>query len=214
MAEGRLGRLLGWLAVLAALGIVVGGGYLVLAETPGGTRALGLATPAPTRAPIGLWDAFERARYAAQAKALDVQLVSASTQWQAPSQQVLVNGTSDWSFVFYAPSQQSTLDVVADAGSVQVVKLTPAWVAPRTLDDGPWSAGPQDALLVFLAYEGNEFLAQHPAAVVDLNLARSEAGDAVWTITALDAQTREYLALVIDAASDEVLRCEKTNPGS
>ena len=209
---GGQSRLVMWLVVLAALAAVVVAGYLVLRGTSGvPALASFAATPTPTRAPVALWDAFEQAQMAARAKAADVRLVSASTQWQGPSEQALVAGAADWSFVFYTPSEKSSVDVVADVGTVQVVKLTRAWVAPRTLEEGPWRAGPHDALLVFLAYEGSDFLAQHPRAVVDLNLAESKAGGAVWTIVALDAEARQYLALVIDAVSGEVLRREKAD---
>lgn len=152
---------------------------------------------------------FELARVAAQAQAADAALVSGSTQWQQPSAEKLVAGTQDWSFVFYAQSLKSSLDVGASAGAASVLKVTPAWVAPQTLEEGPWRAGPRDALLVFLAYEGSAFLVQNPQAIVDLNLAQNEAGHAVWTITALDAEAGQFLALVVDAVSGTVLRREK-----
>jgi hypothetical protein len=214
MAAHRTGgRLLGWLAIVAALSVVLVGGYLVLTNRLGPASRASPSEEAagmnPQNAPLALWDAFELAQAAVHAQATDAVLVSASTQWQEPSQDKLVAGTPDWSFVFYAPSVKSSLDVGASAGIASVLKVTPAWVAPRTLEEGPWRAGPQDALLVFLAYEGSDFLVRNPQAVVDLNLARNDAGQAVWTITALDAEAGQFFALVIDASSSKVLRREK-----
>lgn len=160
---------------------------------------------APTQVPVELWDAYEKAHAAAQTQAEDVQLVSASTQWQAVSEQALLDGTGNWSFVFYSPSSDNSFDVVVDDQQAQVVNQTRVWVASNLLADGAWQAGPREALLVFLAYGGRTFLAEHPQAMVDLHLADSDAGGAVWTMVTLDPEDRSLFSSLVDAETNQVL---------
>ena len=107
--------------------------------------------------------------------------------------------------MFYSAEQKSALDVVVSAGTAQVVKQTRVWVAPGILAEGKWRAGPHDALLAFLACEGEAFLADHPETVVDLNLAQGEDGDPVWTVVALDVSDRSALAVSIDGETGSVV---------
>ncbi|NLF03179.1 MAG: hypothetical protein GX601_19620 [Anaerolineales bacterium] len=196
-----------WLQVLAAVAIGVGivavGGYLLLSRSaspaPGGSQAT------PTQSTVELWDAYEQARAAAQGRLADATLVSASTQWQQPDEHALLAGARDWSFVFYSAEQKSVLDVAVSTGEAQVVKQTRVWVAPGILAEGKWRAGPRDALLAFLACEGEAFLADHPETVVDLNLAQGEDGDPVWTVVALDVSDRSALAVSIDGETGSVV---------
>ena len=75
----------------------------------------------------------------------------------------------------------------------------------EALAEGAWQAEPQDALQVFLAYGGQEFLDQHPQAVVNLHLAESEEEGPVWTIAALDPADRSLLSLAVSAETRQVL---------
>jgi len=161
------------------------------------------APPTPTPKPIEIWDAHRQARELVSPK--DAMLVSASTQWQASNEETLLNGASNWSFVFYSATAGTVLNVVVGADKAQVVNQTRVWVAPQALADGAWQSGPQDALLAFLAYGGREFLENHPQAVVDLHLAQNDFGVPVWAVVALDTGDRSLLALSIDANTMEVL---------
>jgi hypothetical protein len=203
---GRRNRL----EVLLGLGLGVGGllliGYFVLIYGPS------LKSPPPTVAPpvppgrlVGLWDAYGQARAAAQAEAGDAQLVSASTQWQAVREEVLLAGTGAWLFVFYSPGSSHVLDVVVDVKKSEVANRTQVWAAPEPLAEGAWQKGPRDALLAFLAYGGREFIDQHPQAAVNLHLADGEEGSPVWTITALDPGDRSLVSVAIDAETMQVL---------
>lgn len=180
-------------------------GYLFVGKVLGLQATTTAASPTPTHARVALWDAYGQARAAAQAQAADAQLVSASTRWQAASGEALLNGASCWTFVFYAPSSGNALDVVVDAGVGRVVNQTQVWVAPDSLAEGAWQAGPRDALLVFLAYGGQVFLDEHPQAVVDLHLAEGDQGGPVWTVVALDAGGGGLFSLLIDGETRQVL---------
>jgi hypothetical protein len=199
LAAGLLG-----VALVAVLAYVLLGRGAGLAAS-GGVPAGSTAPTTSTRVPVELWGAYEQARSAAEGRTPDAALVSASTQWQQPDEQTLLAGPFDWSFVFYSPEKQITLDVVLASGAAQVVKETQIWVSPGTLGEGKWRAGPRDALLAFLAYGGRPFLEQHPEAVVDLNLGPGEAGTAVWTVVALDVGDRGVLAVSIDAESGAIV---------
>jgi len=194
----------GLVADLLVLGFIV---YLLRDRIFGSTET---TAPAPTaQAQIELWDAYEQAREAVLAQAQDAQLVSASTQWQAVSEQTLVDGVANWSFVFYSPANEHSLDVVVNTEKTQVVKQTQVWVAPSPLVSGAWQAGPREPLLVFLAYGGRTFLTEHPQATVDLHLA-SSTGDndgegAVWSVVVLDPQDHSLSLVVIDAETRQVL---------
>lgn len=199
LAAGLLGVAL--VAVLAVALLGRGAGPAASGGVPAGSTD----PTTSTRTPVELWGAYEQALSAAEGRMPDAALVSASTQWQHPDEQALLAGAFDWSFVFYSPEKQSTLDVVLASGMAQVVKETQVWVSPGVLGEGKWRAGPRDALLTFLAYGGRPFLEEHPEAVVDLNLGPGEAGTPVWTIVALDVGDRGVLAVSVDAESGAIV---------
>ncbi len=208
--EDRKNRLLGLLGVgLGIAGLLLLGyllRYLLWGDVSiSASPATTAVPPTPTRALIDLWDAYGQARTVAQARAEDVQLVAASTQWQAASEQALLTGASNWSFVFYSAASDSVLDIVIGVGETQVVNQTRVWVAPKIMAEGAWQSGPKDALLVFLACGGRTFLDEHPQAVVDLHLAEGDSGSPVWAIVALDVSDRSLLSVLIDAGTGQVL---------
>jgi len=162
-------------------------------------------TPTPASAPVSLWDAYRRADATVRAEASDAELVSASTQWQAIDPERLLDASSHWTFVFYSPSQKVVFDLTADASRVQVANRTQVWTTPQTLDFGRWQEGPRDALSIFLAYGGYDFLEAHPEATVSLHLAATEDGKTIWNVAALDIASRETISIQIDAANLQVL---------
>jgi hypothetical protein len=170
-----------------------------------GLKAGAVASLTPTPVSVDMWDAYRQARAAAQAQAPDAQLVSASAHWHGVSEDALLEGASNWTFVFHSSASSHSLDVVANAGGARVVNQAPAWVAPTVMAEGAWQAGPRDALLAFLACGGRAFLGEHPQAVVDLHLSRNGGHSLAWTVVALDPGDRSVLSLLVDAETGQVL---------
>jgi hypothetical protein len=196
-----------WITVVVAVGLVLDLALVGYVAYLLWNRGPGAATvpPTPTKELVELWASYEQARVAARAQAQDAQLVSAKTQWQEASEQDLLDGTGSWSFVFYSQANSHTLDVMVNTGKAQVVRETQVWTDSSVLPEGAWKAGPKDALLVFLAYDGRLFLEQHPQAMVDLHLGDNGEGRVVWTIVALDPEDRSLLSVLIDAETMDVL---------
>jgi len=189
-----------WLLVLPIAGLAIGCllllGYLLL-DSSLGLRAATIEPPTPTAGDV--WDAYIQARTAARAEAPDAQLVSASTQWQAATEDALLKEAANWTLVFYSPQSSHALDVVVSAGVARVVNQAQAGVVPLTPAEGNWRAGPRGAWQTFLACGGRTFLKDHPQAVVDLHLAQGARGTAVWNIVATDPESRGLLSVVVDA---------------
>lgn len=205
-----------WMMMLTVAGLGIGYllllGYLLWGNVLGLRAAATTASPTPTYVAIDLWGAYERACTAARGQAADAQLVSASTRWQGVGKEALLNGATGWTFVFYSAAGGDALDVVVDAGVGRVVNQAQVWVAPKTIAEGKWQAGPRDVLLAFLAYGGQAFLDEHPQALVDLHLAEGDEGGAAWAIVALDPEERGLLALVVDAETMQVLLSNPDSP--
>jgi hypothetical protein len=157
----------------------------------------------PTAAPemLDLWDGYGRALAAAQAEAADAQLVSASAQWQSPEEEALLAGTEVWAFTFHSAAGGGLVDVVVTPYQATVVNQSLAGVAPDLLTYGKWHEGPRDALLIFLAHGGRDFLTAHPQAAVELHLNEYRDGYPAWNAIAVDAQSRESLTVTINAAT-------------
>lgn len=196
-----LDRVLRGMLITLALGCVVLYGYLLWR----GDLSFGSVPSAPTGQENDLWQAYGYAYAAARAEADDARIVSASTQWQAPSERALFEETPRWTFVFYSSTDKVELDVVVDDDAGRVVNRTRVWNAPSLLTGALWRAGPDEALRVFLDDGGRGFLSTHPQAVVDLHLRAGDERSAVWNVTALDASDRSLISLRIDANRYEVL---------
>lgn len=180
-------------------------GFLFWSDRIAGNPGPAATPPSPEQESVDLWDAYERARAAARHNGRDAQPVSASTQWQSATENALLTGASQWSFGFYVPNHNQALDVVVTRESARVADQSRVWDAPATLSEGAWREGPRDALLVFLARGGREFLESHEQAVVSMHLANSKGEGPLWDVAAVTMGDRSVFALRIDAETLEVL---------
>ena len=163
------------------------------------------APPSPGQDSVDLWDAYKRAQKAASASTRDAQPVSASTQWQAATESALLAGANQWSFGFYEPGDKKAVDVIVTPDSARLANQTSVWDAPATLGEGAWQQGPRDALLVFLARGGREFLQKHQQAVVSMHLANGEEAGPFWDVAAVTMGDRSLVAVRIHAETLEVV---------
>jgi hypothetical protein len=198
---------LGLLAVSIVLGLFV---LLMAQQTKSVATNAGPPLPepvvqvtsvAPTAKPamLALWNAYERALAAAQAEAADAQLASASTQWQAPSEEALMAGSDKWAFTFYSAAKSSVLDVIVGTDKAWVVNRTEVWDAPAVLSGENWHAGPQDVLLILLAHGARDFMAAHPQSTVELHLAQHADGYPAWNAAVVDSQNQDTFAVLVNA---------------
>ena len=157
----------------------------------------------PTGEPemLDLWNGYGWALGAAQAEAVDAQLVSASTQWQAVQEETLLGGSDAWAFTFYSAAGGRMIDVVVTAEKALVVNQSHTAIAPVMLTYGRWHEGPQDALLIFLAHGARDFLLAHPQATVELHLNQHKDGYPLWNAVAIDSQSRESFTVTVNAAT-------------
>ena len=190
--------------VLASLGVLLVAVLLWRYVAPSSSEepSVGVIESEPG---IGLWDAYERAAAAAEAVAEDAQLVSASAQWQGPDEERLLAGADIWSFVFYAATNSSIVDIVVGDEAATVVNQTQVLSTPAALPEDAVRAGPRDPLLIFLAYGGSTFLEEYPSAIVDLHLGAGGGAEAVWSSSAIDIEQRKSVSVVIDAETHDVV---------
>lgn len=194
----KLGLLVLGIACLSVYGYLFWNGGIAASPDP--------AAPAsPSQESVDLWDAHKRARAAAERVEGVVETMSASTQWQAATEDALLAGSSQWSFKFFAPESENILEVVVSKESARVANQAEARKAPLTLAEGIWQDGPRDPLLAFLARGGREFLEGHQQAVVSVHLATNEEKGPLWDIAALNTDDRSVFAARIDAATQRVL---------
>jgi hypothetical protein len=159
----------------------------------------------PTRELVELWGTYQRAQLVVKSAEPDAQLVSAMSQWQSPDGETLRSGRGEWTFVFYDSADKNVLDVVVSEGTGRIVDRSRVWEAPEILAEDIVWRGPRDAIAVFLAYGGDEFVAEHPEAIVSAHLGVGDAGRPVWTVSAINVADRDVLSVATDAETNRVL---------
>jgi len=202
--RGRSRALIVLFLAVAVLLVLLVGYWLLgrLLPVSGGNEP---AAAAVAQEQVSIWGGYGLALKAAALTAPDAQLVSAGSQWRSVTEEQLLAGANTWSFVFYSPQRSTTLDVVASGAGARVVKETDVWRRPKLLTGDAWRKGPQNALLVFLAYGGRELIAGNPAATVDLHLAARDDGRTTWTVVGLGDPGQAPNMVQVDAETNEVL---------
>jgi hypothetical protein len=176
-----------------------------LQQKAAGPKTVKITVAPPTPSTLEMWDAYERAQAAIWQEALDVQLVSATTQWQAATEKEVLNGADNWVFTFYSPAKGQLIVARVNPERAQAVHRTQTQAVPARLPEGRWHEGPKDALLIFMANGGRAFMEAHPTAVIDLHFGDYEGRGPAWDILASDAESREIVKVVIDAETMDIL---------
>ena len=178
---GRWAVILG-LAFIAALGISVLVLWPGMKPAEGGNPA-GFPLPLPQEPTAR--QAYRAAQEAARAWQTDAQPATLAAHWRQtrgrwPSQ-------STWTVQFYSPATGRMAVVVVEAGRARLLQETitpyplPTWAEDRWRVDSP------QALEVWWAEGGADFLARHPQAEVAIQLGPAGPADPrpVWTVTAV-----------------------------
>jgi hypothetical protein len=168
-------------------------------------KAVKITVAPPTPSTLKMWSAYELAQEAAWQEALDARPVSATAQWQAATEKEMLAGADNWVLTFYSPTEGQLIVIHVNLGNARAVHRTQMQAAPAQLAEGRWHEGPNDALLIFLANGGREFMETHPKAVIDLHLGDYEGRGPAWDILASDAESRDGILVVIDTETMRVL---------
>ncbi len=185
---------------LAALVIVV---YLAL-----GLAALASqrsSVPPPKEA-LTAKEAYAQAQAAALDWREDARLLSVTAAWSQATEKDLATGETSWGFYFLSPlARQVQIFSVTEEGATGI-KTINATHTEGGIDPSQWQVDSPEAIRLFLANGGREFLAQHPGAAVNLRLAQEESGLLFWMASGLSSQDKATFSLALDAASGEVVK--------
>lgn len=204
MAEerGRGSRLLALVVGIGGLALLLLLGGRVLSASWGGAQS---EPPPPTQQLAGLWGTYQQARIAVTAAGVDLHPISVASHWEGPDGETLRSGRGEWTFVFYDSAEKEALDVVVSEGTGRIVDRSRIWEAPEPLAEEIVWRGPQEAVAIFLAYGGEEFLAAYPEAIVSAHLGVNDDGRPVWTVSAVNIADRNVLSVMTDAETNRVL---------
>ncbi len=148
----------------------------------------------------------QQAKARAQTWAADAVLIRAEAAWRpgAQGRQLDVPPVT-WSFYYYSPALRTLASVVVGRDQLFWVPPLEISYAPKIIPALP-QHGIEVAWLSFRAAGGEDFLRQHPEAMVDFRL-RPHTDGVVWSVAAFEGQ--DYLEVLIDAESGVVLPSSK-----
>ncbi len=144
----------------------------------------------------------QQAAARAQTWAADAVLIRAEAAWRpgAEGRQLDVPPVT-WSFYYYSPALHALASVVVAREQLFWVPPLEISYAPKIIPTLP-RYGIEVAWLSFRAAGGDNFLRQHPEAMVDFRL-RPHTSGVVWSVAAFES--KDYLEVLIDAESGAVL---------
>lgn len=184
--------------VLLVVGMVaLGGKVFSPPSSPPVVRWKGVAAPAPLE--VATQKAGERA-IAWQPDAVLVRVEASfrpGTRW-LETRLLPVN----WLFTYYSPSAGALATVAVNAEKTLWIPPMEVSEPPQPLPAFPPPYGVDQMWLTFRGAGGEEFLSQHPGAMVHIAL-QMEEGAAVWQVSAVEKDA--YFAVRIDAETGTVL---------
>jgi hypothetical protein len=159
---------------------------------------------------VALSDGEAMARESARAWAADAALLKAEAMWQPAGGWVEVDSPPvSWSYYYYSVGGRAITAVAVHGERAFVAPAVQVSHVPATLRVFPPPQGDAVAWLSFRGAGGDDFLAAHPGAIVQLTL--RQAGQPVWLVAAYTPEDR--LEVAVDATSGLVLSSERApNP--
>mgnify|MGYP005844150695 FL=1 len=201
------------IVVIAILGLLVVGVYVALGglflarRGAQAARKSYITYPDPGVQRISAQRAYAQAFALAQNWQGDAQLVGAraSFRQEAPG---TIGGGQTWSFQFFSPSTSRLylLSVQGEQaqGELAVERLVRAEMTH--VEVAQWQVDSEDALLVFLSHGGEEFLRQHPEAVINLQLVPPKKnGGLIWLASGVAPGGQAVFFVQIDAQTGSVI---------
>jgi hypothetical protein len=203
---------IGWLFVAVLLVV------LVLVFRSRVSEPAGAPKPVPTYTVVftqvtaqGL---YPNAEGLARAWQPEAQLVSVTATWRNTAIN-LVGQPADWVFRFYSPASRRYYFVtVRPDGQMQGIEhARQVDIAPPVLPIEAWRINSVEALATWLDNGGGDMLGAKPGIEVSAQLnVPTEGGEPVWTVVGYDTGSDDYLTVMVDAASGEVLQTVNPSP--
>jgi hypothetical protein len=200
-----------WLVVAALLS---GGVVWFLVSRPAGQPSFGEAAPAPSPAPtytvqfveVTALRLYPAAEALARTWAPDVQLVGANAEWSTTAVN-LIGKPTDWSFRFYSPSLNRLylVGVGSDGQAAGAPHFRKEDRPPATIKPEEWTVDSPAALAGWLDHGGGDLLGRSPGVSVSIQLGVDpDSGQAIWIVSAFEADSDQPVASKIDAATGQV----------
>lgn len=137
----------------------------------------------------------------------DAALVNARATWQDGADFSL--GQASWGFVFYSPSQASTLLVAVTNGQATRLNSRPIDQVPPLVSAGDWNIDSETAVRLLLNNGGSGFVNTHSGATFNLILNATQ-GQPVWEGAFIAQETGRTLHVRLDAGSGDVLDIQQS----
>jgi hypothetical protein len=197
--------IVGW---LFAAGVLV---VLVLVFRSQVSRSASAPRPMPTYTVVYTQVTARSLYPSAEATALawqpDAQPVSLTATWRRTAVN-LVGAPIDWAFRFYSPSRRHYYFVtIAPEGQIQGIEHARLVdLPPPLIPNDSWRVDSVEALATWLDYGGGAMLGVTPGIEVSAQLnVPTPGGDAAWVVVGFDPRSNDYLTVIIDADSGEVI---------
>lgn len=193
---------------LLVVGVYVALGSLFLARRGAqATRKSYITYPDPGVQRVSAHQAYAQAFALAQNWQGDAQLAGARASFRQEAAGA-IGGGQTWSFQFFSPSTSRLylLSVQGEQaqGELAVERLVRAEMT--YVEVTQWRVDSEEALLIFLSHGGEEFLRQHPEAVINLQLVPPKKnGGLIWLASGVAPGGQAVFFVQIDAQTGSVI---------
>jgi hypothetical protein len=205
-------------AVIVILGLIVVGVYVALGGvllTRRGAQATQrsyITYPDPGVERISARQAYAQAQPQAQGWQADAQLVGARASFRQEKPGA-IGGGQTWSFQFFSPStsQLYLLPVQGEQAQGELAVERRVRAEITSVEVAQWQVDSEDALLLFMSHGGEEFLRQHPEAVINLQLVPpKKEGELIWLASGVSQAGQAVFFVQIDAQTGSVIPSESS----
>ncbi len=135
---------------------------------------------------LTLIESVQRVEPEVRTWAEDAVLVRAEAAWRAPAAwQTVDRPEVAWSLYYYSAVERALISVVVDEDALFWVPPMEMFTAPVPIQPFPPAYESDRVWLSFRAAGGEEFLREHPQALIDFRLRHKQDMGVVWVVSAL-----------------------------